>query len=829
MNKTIWLLCLIMLLATNLMAAPTRVLMVVTSTDKLQTAAGEKKTGCWPEELIAPYLLFNQAGFTVTIASPRGGAIPFDTAGFDAQVVGSKVARRLSNILDQTPYLRMALPLAHLCKNPGFAYDVIFLVGGHGAIVDFYNNPHLTDLLQRACARRAIIAGVCHGVVGLLNLRRSHWLRGASVTGFSNQEEDAIQMSAVVKTYLGDSVQNLLDRMVRCGKLGGYQCAPQWQSKVVNYANRLLTGQNPQSSASLAREIIRVVKSLSRNPVKAAIQKGYPVFGAFVTIGHPTVAETLALSGVDFIWIEGEHAALSLPQILTLNLALSESKAVPIIRVPSNNHDTIKQYVDTGAMGIIVPYIKTAADAAKAVRALKYPPLGERGVGLGRATRYFIKIKPYLQRANRDVMVILMIETKAAVANIEAILQVPGIDMLSIGPFDLSASMGHLGQPQHPEVVGAIAKVEQAARKANIPLGISVPDKHTAYAMMARGYRFFVIGADVEYLYQSAKKFLAPKPMAAAGWKIDTSIKFHYAYSASRLIAKTKIKQWDRPTAIDFIQPGQPDIDNISLAGILGLGFPVPTRSQPENFKYFLKFYAYPKSLNAVVSAHNILDPFLIYKLKQGAAIYRFASRRKNVYVKKGLVAGKDHKFDRAHPFPRFKVPLRPINNYRTVISPQALFDSSIPFASLYVTPEEVMPSGLKRERRAEWSVQGMLNLHRQLLRTYRRALIEVAGSDSARYHYFLKMTALAQPGPTAFSVLKIPKQPLVFSNFQDLPMPQDPKRIFLSGLLLVYHSDYIGDHGQNLWQMVVDSSKFQRQYRQVARRILEIGSVVNF
>lgn len=481
------------------------VLLVVTSAEKIQINGQERTAGCWAEELIEPYQLFAGEGVQVTIASPLGGKILFDPASLDAATVGDETAVRYRNLIASDRMLGFALPLAHLLKQKKFPYDVVFFAGGHGAVVDLANNKEVQELLMRACQNGGILAAVCHGVAALLNLPEA--LTGAQVTGFSNREEDLIGMTPSIRRYLGDTLENLLRKAAVSAGQGAYVCKGEWQPCVVNYRNRVLSGQNPASSRPLAIEVLRVLDSLSNNRVKAMLQKDYPVYGAFVTIGHPSVVETLCLAGIDFIWIDAEHAALSLPQIVTMNMATGETGVVPIIRVPSNNMDVIKQHVDTGVMGVIVPYIKSKDDAVKAVRALKYPPQGERGIGLGRATRYFIKLKEYLPNANRDVMVILMIETKEVCDNIDEVLQVPGIDMLSIGPFDLSASCGYPGQTNHPEVRKAIEKVETAALKAGIPLGISVPDRKRALSLISRGYRFFVIGSDVEYLYKGARKF----------------------------------------------------------------------------------------------------------------------------------------------------------------------------------------------------------------------------------------------------------------------------------------------------------------------------------
>lgn len=808
-------------------AGPREVLVVVTSTDRLESQGSSHITGCWPEELIEPYLIFTQAGFRVTIASPRGGAIPLDPSGLDAGIIGEENAARYRRLLREIPVLGVSVPLSYVLTSSRFEYDVVFLAGGHGTLVDFPNNRELEEILTRACRNKAIVAGVCHGVVGLLNLQNDPLMRGSRLTGFSDREEEIVQMTHYAKTYLGDTVATMLERMV---KDGGYECAGEWQSHVVNHHNRLITGQNPTSSAPLAREIVRVVQSLSDNEVKAAIAKGYPVFGSFVTIGHPTVVEVLGLSGIDFVWVEGEHAALSLPQILSLNMATSESGIVPIVRVPTNHSDVIKQYVDTGAMGIIVPIVKTRDDAHRAVCALKYPPRGERGIGLGRATRYFIKLQDYLARANRDVMVMLMIETKEAVDNIEDILTVPGIDLLCVGPFDLSASMGYIGEPSHPEVKKAVEKVEVAAMRAGVPLGISVPDKKAAYRLMARGYRFFVIGADVEYLFQSAKTFME-QPVTAEKiedeWEIATDLKFHYAYLDPDSIAGLETVPAVAPPPASFSTGNGPDISNIHLHTLLRFGFPVPFKTDPETYKFFLKFYHYPSHLDAALSARRLLSPFLLDKMKGADKIYRFAQNPANVYVKKGLIADENRNFD-VNPFPPLKIPAQDLRCGSMSLSPQCVFDHSIPFFSFYLKTSGSRPPAMSDDEFADWTTRGLLDFHRELIAVYRKYLTEVKGPDQGQFYYFLDPGFLHPPTtPVHVDLLKVPRQPLLFRNYRDLPMPHNPRRIFLSGLLLVFRSNCILEKPQEFLQ---DSSPNLSEYlTETGTLLLEVVSVAQF
>lgn len=837
-------------------AAPVQILMIVTSTSVLEMDGKQHETGCWAEEMLEPASLFSEAGFIVTIASPKGGEIPFDTGSLNPGVVGADVAAKYKKLLENPEY-RYALPLSKIVKDNDVSYDVVFLCGGHGTLADFPNNPEIKQILTRALEQRKIVAGVCHGVTGLLNLEGHPLMQGAQVGGFSDAEEQAIGLTPLACHYLGQSVQTRLAAMV--GPQGGYSCGGLWEGYVVNYQNRLLTGQNPAASIPLAKEIIKVIQSLSRNPVKSSMQKNYPVFGSFVTIGHPSVPEVLCYSPIDFIWIEGEHAALTLSQIQALNISANQNKTVSIVRVPTNHPDTIKQYVDTGAGGIIVPTIKTAEDAAKVVRSLKYPPVGERGMGLGRSTGYFVHLKDYLAHANQDVLVILMIETKEAVANIDEIVQVPGIDLLSMGPFDLSGSLGLPGQVSHPTVQEAIAKVEAAAQKAGIPLGISVPNYPTAMKLMERGYRFFVIGADVEYLHQGVSKFFAPPtppPVAPTpvppkepdlGWKIDDDIKYHYAYLEPDWLSglePTTPVVWKNPEPAPFSTVDKPDITNIELKGILGLGFPLPTRENVEKYSFYLKLYQYPEYLNANLSANRIIQAYLFDQMPGAEVLRKYMSNPKNVYIKQCVIAETKRAFGKEDPFPALKFPESPIahkkvwpSNLQTfaedttnkvvgTFPAQTILDSSLPFVSLYLKPTAEMPANANDEALAQWSAQGMLSFHSQMLEVYRKNLVELDISDPDMY-YFVQPSYALENRFVNITVWRIAKKPMIFSNFRNLPMPLDPARVFLSSLLLVYRDQYIGVNNLYAFQYAMSNPAFQQMYQPTESQVLEVGSVI--
>jgi 2-dehydro-3-deoxyglucarate aldolase/4-hydroxy-2-oxoheptanedioate aldolase len=180
-----------------------------------------------------------------------------------------------------------------------------------------------------------------------------------------------------------------------------------------------------------------------------------------------------------------------------------------VIRVPENRDVWIKKALDTGADGVVIPQVNSAEDARRAVAACLYPPQGVRGAGAARAHGYGMTFGDYVARANRATVVILQIEHADAVRNLGEILAVPGIDALLVGPFDLSGSMGLLGQVTHPEVQAAVASVRERALAAGMPLGLFVLDGAAARAAIAQGFTLLALNTDSHWLWSSAQGALA--------------------------------------------------------------------------------------------------------------------------------------------------------------------------------------------------------------------------------------------------------------------------------------------------------------------------------
>lgn len=235
-----------------------------------------------------------------------------------------------------------------------------------------------------------------------------------------------------------------------------------------------------------------------------------PCLGTCVTYTDATVTETLS-TVFDFVWIDMEHNALSLESAQSHIIATRGSDTAPLVRVPWNDPVLIKPVLDSGAAGVIVPLVRTADDVRLAVAACKYPPEGVRGFGPRRPTNYGTLGGPeFCRRANDSVITVVQIEHIDAVRNLDEILAVPGLTTLVIGSQDLAGSLGHIGQPRHPEVLQAIDTVIQKCRRAAMPLGMALGDDiGVLRAWRDQGVKWFAIGADFLLLRRAAAEAAA--------------------------------------------------------------------------------------------------------------------------------------------------------------------------------------------------------------------------------------------------------------------------------------------------------------------------------
>lgn len=251
------------------------------------------------------------------------------------------------------------------------------------------------------------------------------------------------------------------------------------------------------------------VQKVTSNYLKELLKAGKPAIGASLSLPSPPVAEILARSGFDFLWIDMEHSPLNLETVHRAIHATSGTDTVPIVRVPWNLHWLAKPVLDIGAMGVVMPLVTSKEEALEAVRALKYPPEGVRGYGPGfAALRWGLSPPEYAKIANNVIMVILLIEHIDAVNRIDEILAVPGIDVAMVGPFDLSGTMGLLGQTTHPKVQEAVDKVHAAAKKARVPVGILATTPDDINKRLQQGYQFVLVGYDTGFLVGGIRNIL---------------------------------------------------------------------------------------------------------------------------------------------------------------------------------------------------------------------------------------------------------------------------------------------------------------------------------
>lgn len=235
-----------------------------------------------------------------------------------------------------------------------------------------------------------------------------------------------------------------------------------------------------------------------RNELKRRLEADEQVYGTWMTLEAPIVPEMLSTMGFDYFVFDTEHSPLDVLTVQGLIQAMrQDSNTTPIVRVKWNDLVAIKRALDIGAYGVLVPWVNSKEEAEIAVEATRYGPEGLRGCGPRRAAMFDPE---YLETANDELLVICQIETRKAVENIEDICSVEGVDVTYIGPADLSASLGHLGDMSHPEVQEAIDRVYDATKEAGLAAGIHMGSGKTIEDRMERGYNFITIGNDLIYL-----------------------------------------------------------------------------------------------------------------------------------------------------------------------------------------------------------------------------------------------------------------------------------------------------------------------------------------
>lgn len=251
--------------------------------------------------------------------------------------------------------------------------------------------------------------------------------------------------------------------------------------------------------------------------VKDKLTKGEATVGSWTMMGHPAVAEILAEAGFDWVVLDVEHGMMDWPRVLPQVQAVQGKGAAAICRVPINSPEHFKWALDLGVEGVMVPWIRTAADAEAAVAAAKYPPRGMRGVGVCRAHGYGARFQSYVECANDETLVILQIEHIDAVDDIEAVCAVPGVDVAFVGPYDLSGSMGLMGQTHHPDVEAAVTRVFDAASAAGVAPGLLIaePRPGELHERIQEGFQFLAVGLDTMMIVRAAQDLVGQWAAAA--------------------------------------------------------------------------------------------------------------------------------------------------------------------------------------------------------------------------------------------------------------------------------------------------------------------------
>lgn len=248
---------------------------------------------------------------------------------------------------------------------------------------------------------------------------------------------------------------------------------------------------------------------LRTNPFKQAIQEGRPQIGLWSQLIHPLVLDILKESGFDWLVLDMEHGQNEIQDVMVQQMAMTGGTAEAVVRPPWNDMVYLKRILDTGAQTVLIPMIETAEAAAEAVSFCRYPPHGVRGVASGMRANRFGRIKDYHHKANEQLCVLVQVETRKGFENIDAIAATEGVDGVFIGPSDLSAGLGHLANPNHPEVQEAIKTAVERCKAAGKPAGILTADNAAAERYLGLGYTFVAVGGDTGLLISGADNLAA--------------------------------------------------------------------------------------------------------------------------------------------------------------------------------------------------------------------------------------------------------------------------------------------------------------------------------
>ncbi|MDR3440346.1 aldolase/citrate lyase family protein [Telmatospirillum sp.] len=249
--------------------------------------------------------------------------------------------------------------------------------------------------------------------------------------------------------------------------------------------------------------------TLPVNTFKRAIKSGHLQIGLWSILSNHMTVEIIAGAGFDWLVLDTEHAPNELPMVMMQLQAATGGTAHPVVRVPWNDTVDIKRYLDIGVQTLLIPSIESADEARAAVAATRYPPKGVRGYSAAPRAALYGRVKGYPQICEEEICVLLQIETRKGMEHLEEIAAVEGVDGLFVGPGDLSAALGHVGDPKHPDMLAAIDQTLARIRAAGKPAGMLTPDEKLARHYIGTGCLFVAVGSDLGLLARGSEQLAA--------------------------------------------------------------------------------------------------------------------------------------------------------------------------------------------------------------------------------------------------------------------------------------------------------------------------------
>jgi 4-hydroxy-2-oxoheptanedioate aldolase len=257
--------------------------------------------------------------------------------------------------------------------------------------------------------------------------------------------------------------------------------------------------------------------NLPVNRFKRAIASNSRVYGTWLVSGAPSTAEALGCAGFDFLVLDTEHTPIETPQVAEILRTIAGTPASAIVRPAWNDMVLIKRLLDAGAQSLLIPFVQDADEARRAVSFTRYPPDGVRGVAAVHRGSRFGTVPGYLGNAASEICVIVQVETRDALERIGEIAAVPGVDSLFVGPGDLAASLGHIGDIANPAVQAALERAAKACRDAGKPCGIVGPNPQMVARFIEYGYSWVAVNSDLGMMVSRAQEWLAELKRAGPG------------------------------------------------------------------------------------------------------------------------------------------------------------------------------------------------------------------------------------------------------------------------------------------------------------------------